>query len=80
MISKKYNLSPQQSTIVLAVMCRPRVSHDQLSEIVWPDADEMPDAWQEHLNVLITGARRKLKPHGWYIHFLKGRGFALCQN
>ncbi len=74
---RRQPLSPQEHTILLALMGRPYCNAELLAEAVWPDPDDMPDSWHDALSVLVCTLRQKLRYFGWIIPTSNRRGWTL---
>ena len=60
-----------------ALMCRKRVSRDELAEILWPDPDDMPETSYNNIKVNIHWARQALRGSEWRIVSDKNRCYML---
>ena len=58
------HLCPQEGLLMLALLAHPNASEILLSEVLWPDPDEMPDWWGTALDVIAHRLRQKLLPLG----------------
>lgn len=59
--------SHQQVTLLWLLMCHREVSIEMIVEALWPDADDMPDAWSVALRTLQHRLRNSLYGSGWVI-------------
>ena len=73
-------LSPQEHTILLALMARRYCSKELLAEILWPDPDDMADTWADVLSVNVTTLRQKLRDFGWAIPASNRQGWTLKEE
>jgi len=69
-------LSPQQATLLFALMCRKEVSKELAAEMVWPDPDTMPDTWSDCIRLLLHTLRAAIQPC-WRILNRPGYGWRL---
>lgn len=76
-VHEKYGLSPQEKQVVWAVMTRKVVTHMEMAEVLWPNAEDMPDSYENHIRILVFHANRKIRPHGWNIKGTWQRGTRL---
>ena len=74
---KAKRLSPQQARLLLALMGRPLLARDMVSEVLWPDPDLMPNEWCNVIDMVFFRLRRKLVGSGWTIKTRTGQGWSL---
>ena len=70
-------LTPQEHTILLALMVRRYCSKEVLAEILWPDPDTMADTWGDVVSVNVARLRQKLSGFGWVIPTSNRHGWTL---
>jgi len=70
-------LTPQEHTILLCLMGNRRSDVLRLAEALWPNADDMPEAWTRLIWVTLCRLRAKLKRFGWDVPGQYGIGWAI---
>ncbi len=73
-------LTPQEATVLLAVMARPEVAAAELAELLWPDPDAMPDFWRDNIGAVLCTLNAKLRPFGWDVVARVGFGWRLVRT
>lgn len=74
----EWQLTPQESTVLAAMACRPVATRLGLMLALFGDrdADDMPEP--KNIDVYICKMRKKLRPHGIEIENVFGVGFRLA--
>ncbi len=57
-------LSEVQGTLVLAFLGKPYLTRMDIAEVLWEDADDMPDCWHNTLHQHVLKLNRKLAHFG----------------
>ena len=58
------DLRVQENLILLALLGQPRLSHDDIVEILWPNPNFQPDGWALVIRACISRIRAVLKEAG----------------
>lgn len=77
---KSERLTPVETIILFALMCRKRIHRDELREILWPNPNMEPDWSKSSIGVRMCNLRRKLAQFGIYISNLYCFGWRLEMN
>lgn len=77
----RFQITPQEAQLLLAVMLGPKPPDKRdLTEILWPDADDQPDAAWTVIRVYVHKLNQILRQFGWELNAVyprKGRGWTL---
>ncbi len=71
------HLTPQETAILIEMQVDPLVTPKALSEALWPNPDLMPDTWHDVIKSRICSLNKRLRPSGWKVRNLWGRGYTL---
>jgi len=74
---KTVRLTDREVTIIYLVMCHGKVSFDLISEVLWPDADTMPDYWRSIIQISVHRLRQKINGFGFKIVTKWSYGYGL---
>lgn len=58
----------------------PAISHDQIHTLYKPRQADADDTDPHTIKVLVSRARKKLKPYGWEIQPIYGKGYTLVRT
>ena len=75
----KSKLSPQELTVLWALMMLEFASDDDLVEMLWPDVEDQPDMWADVIKIVACSLRKKLKPAGWGVKKNYGKPWYLVE-
>ena len=70
-------IHPQGWRVLWALMCHKRIDRNIMSEILWPDPDEMPDQWLKVIGVVIHRLNETIRLHGYNVKGTYGWGWSL---
>ncbi|HEX9768456.1 MAG TPA: hypothetical protein VGA50_04695 [Kiloniellales bacterium] len=73
------HLCRQEGLVMTALLAHREVRMELITEVLWPDADRMPDQWYRALAVCLTKLRVKLAPFGYTIAARYGFGWRLIE-